>query len=205
MNPKKEEPQAPWRFSLTLKAESFGAFFPMVEKGVLVQVQVGSSIKSLLCDQIGLSQDYVDERIQTCFLNGKPVDDLDAALVPDGSTLAFSAAMPGLLGATLRKGSFYAQMRASITHREEGKTIGQGKGWVTVKLFNLLIREMGPVLLQRGVWVTGQDLQHVFSRQSDLFWTGLLKGTLNGHDIEATKLVELEWPKDRVFLTLEKA
>jgi hypothetical protein len=204
MNLKRETPRAPWRLSLTLKPETFGAFFPMVEKGVLMQMQVGCSIKSLLCDQIGLIEDYVDERIQTCFLNGKPVDDLDAALVLDGSTLAFSAAMPGLLGATLRKGSFYAPMRAGITYREEGKTLGQEEGWVRVKLFNLLIREMGPVLLEKGVWVIGEDLRQLFIDPRAPFWTGFLKGTLNGREMDQGALVELEWPQERVLLTLER-
>jgi hypothetical protein len=204
-NRKKEKAQAPWKLSLALKAESFRVFFPMLEKGVVVRVQVGSSIKSLLCDQVGLTENYVDERIQTCFLNGKPVDDLDAALVRDGSTLAFSAAMPGLLGATLRKGSFYAKMRDSITHREDGKTIAQQEGWVTIKLFNLLIREMGPVFLKRGVWAHGDDLQHLFITQSQPFGSGFLKATLNGRDIDRAKMIELEWPRERVLLTLEEA
>jgi hypothetical protein len=202
---KREKPESPWRLSITLKAESFAAFFPMVEKGVLMPVQVGASIKSLLCDQIGLSEAYVDERIQTSFLNGKPVDDLDAARVPDGSTLALSAAMPGLLGATMRKGSYYAQMRAGITHQEETKTTEQQEGWVTVKLFNLLIREMGPVLLKRGVWVAGEDLESLLSRQTDLFWTGVLKGTLNGRRIDKRTIPELAWPREGVLLTLEEA
>lgn len=190
---------------MTLKAESFGVFFPMMEKGVWIQVRIGSSIKSLLCKQIGLTEAYVDERIQTCFLNGKPVDDLDAALIRDGSTLAFSAAMPGLLGATLRKGGYYAPLRAGITYRETNNTVTQREGWVLVKLFNLLIKEMGPVFLKRGVWVTGEDLQHLLNRQSDLLKTVFLKVTLNGRDMDKNRADKLAWPRQGVFLVLKEA
>ena len=34
-------------------------------------------------------------------LDGKPVDDIGSSFLHDGSTLALSAAMPGLVGATL--------------------------------------------------------------------------------------------------------
>jgi hypothetical protein len=96
-------------------------------------------------------------------------------------------------------------MRAGITYREEKKATGQQQGWVTVKLFNLLIREMGPLLLKRGVWVDGEDLQRLLSGQSDLFWTGVLKGTLNGREVDKSAMRELAWPRERLCLTLEEA
>ncbi|MCP4349944.1 MAG: endonuclease/exonuclease/phosphatase family protein [Desulfobacterales bacterium] len=62
----------------------------------MLKVQVGCSIRSLLCKQTDVASDYVDERISTVFLDGKPVDDVDSAIVKNGSVLALSAAMPGL-------------------------------------------------------------------------------------------------------------
>ena len=61
-------------------------------------------------------------------LDGKPVDDIGAALVQDGSTLALSAAMPGLVGATLRRGGAYSSFRSAITYHETGERLRAGEG-----------------------------------------------------------------------------
>ena len=65
--------------------------------------------------------------------------------------LALSAAMPGLVGATLRRGGTYAAMRAAITRAaERGAAAAREEPLVRVKLFNLLIDELGPLLLARA-------------------------------------------------------
>ena len=45
-----------------------------------MKIQVNCSIKSLLCDQLGVTPDFVDKRIQTIFLDGKAVDDVNSQL-----------------------------------------------------------------------------------------------------------------------------
>ena len=121
--------------------------------------RVGCGIQSLLCDQFGLRPDYLSNRIHTLFLNGKPVDNVATAVVREGDRLALSAAMPGLVGATLRKGGCLASFRGSISHQEIIDTSQDcHNGIITVKLFNLLLVELGPLFLQRGVWVKRRDL-----------------------------------------------
>jgi hypothetical protein len=63
--------------------------------------------------------------------------------------------MPGLVGATLRRSGAYARMRAEITRAPDRLAAppAAGEGIVHVKVFNLLIEELGPVLLARGVVV----------------------------------------------------
>jgi hypothetical protein len=56
----------------------------------------------VLCDQFQVETDYLENRIKTIFLDGKPVDDEDKAVLKNGSTLALSAAMPGLVDSTFR-------------------------------------------------------------------------------------------------------
>ena len=69
----------------------------------------------------------------------KVVDDVNTALLQDGCTVALSAAMPGLVGATFRTGGLLAAFRSDITHQEEGvPTETHGVGMVKIKLFNLL-------------------------------------------------------------------
>lgn len=98
-----------------------------------------------------MNPDYVNYRITTVFLDGSCVDDLKTTIIKDGSVLALSSAMPGLAGATMRRGSTYASLRESITYSEKGDSTLGSEGTVTVKLFNVLINELGPVFLQRGI------------------------------------------------------
>ena len=69
--------------SLTLKPEFIPSFFLFLQKGIPVKVQAGSSIRAFLVEQLGLSDSYIDERVQILFLDGKPVDALDSAVIKD--------------------------------------------------------------------------------------------------------------------------
>lgn len=131
---------------------------PLMQKGFRVEIETGNTLQSLLCDQWGFPMEYVTERISTLFLNGKPVDDMVRATVPDRAVLALSSAMPGLVGAVMRRGGFFSSLRDGITHRENGLKDQVRNGLITVKLFNLLIREMGPRFLMRGILVDRNDL-----------------------------------------------
>ncbi|RLC11248.1 MAG: hypothetical protein DRI24_19075, partial [Deltaproteobacteria bacterium] len=137
-------------------------FVGLLNAGFMVKIRVGESVQALLCDRIGLDQSYFDERIQTLFLNSKPVDDPTTAVVKNGSILALSAAMPGLVGATFRKGGKYRWMRSSISHPDDSDVKAGRTGWVTVKLFNLILKELGPFFLEAGVWLKGETIQAFF-------------------------------------------
>ena len=113
---------------------------------------MGCSLWSFLTGELGIAPAYVKERITTIFLDGEVVDSLEEAVVRDGSLLALSAALPGLAGATLRRGGFYSAMRSAITHGADSTPSAAGAaGAVRVKLFNLLIPELGPALLAHGI------------------------------------------------------
>jgi hypothetical protein len=191
--------------SLTLKPQFIPTFFHFLQKGIPVNAQVGSSIRAFLVDQLGLSDSYIDERVQILFLDGKPVDALDSAVIREGSTLALSAASPGLLGAMLRKGSYYRQMRSQISYKQAPEKVPKKEGMVVLKLFNLLTKELGPSLLRQGVWIQGKDLQYFLKRQPDRFWAGCLKALLDGEAIDLKELAAREWPLDHVFLKLEES
>jgi hypothetical protein len=144
--------------SLVAEPKLFERFLHLLQKGVKVTGRIGSSVLSFLCDDLGLSPEYVDKRIQTLFLNGKAIDNPDTSFLKEDSTLALSAAMPGLLGATLRKGSYYARMRNEISHQEQSQRITVHEGIVLLKLFNLLPAEIGLAVLARGIWLKGEEL-----------------------------------------------
>jgi len=187
---------SPASFSLNLDKKSFYLFTPLLQRGVRVKVRVGCSLRSLLEDQFGLNPEYLKERVKTVFLDGKPVDDWDTALVHDGSVLALSAAMPGLAGATLRRGGFFAGMRSQITHREEQSPISPEEGWVVVKLFNLLIPELGPLLLERGIWVPPEEFAEFRKSMPDEFRKGDIGSDISGEGREVNHLRGLEPPSN---------
>src|SRR5512147_510607 len=76
-------------------------FFLLLQQGVKIRRRTGCSVDVFLREEIGAAPETI-EKIQSIMLDGKPVDDIGSAVVQDGSTLALSAAMPGLVGATLR-------------------------------------------------------------------------------------------------------
>ncbi len=144
--------------TVTIPPDRLPDLFPMFQKGIGVTVQSGCTVKSLLCDQWGIPEDYVMERISTIFLNGQPVDDMDTAKVRNGATLALSAAMPGLVGAVMRRGGFFASLRSGITYHEVQEQAGKEQGRITLKLFNLILKDLGAVFLRQGFWAERSDL-----------------------------------------------
>jgi hypothetical protein len=158
----------------------------------MIKIQLGCSTKEVLCQQIGLNPEYVEERIKTLFLDGKPVDDVACAMVRDGSTLALSAAMPGLVGATMRVGGKLAGFRSSITHQEDKGTTSTGEGMIVVKLFNLLVSELGPTFLEQGIWIKKEKLQEFFQAQPANFWAVCKAAQTNGEEANSRKLLGME-------------
>lgn len=148
--------------------DALPAFRPVFQQGVGITIQTGTSLEDLLCGQWRIDRDYVMNRISTLFLDGKPVDDLPASIVQDGATLALSGAMPGLIGATMRRGGVLASFRSGITYHATSDAHMRSKGRITLKLFNLLIDELGPGFLARGIWIPRQCLAEIFPDHPDI-------------------------------------
>lgn len=176
---------------LHFQENPIAAFFPLLQKGFYVEITSGN-ILDMLCRTCGFDQEQVRGRIQTLFLNGKPVDDMATANVQDGDCLALSAAMPGLVGATMRSGGVLAGFRHSISHRPETSHSGALGGVLSIKLFNLLIKEMGPRFLQQGIIVTVDDLRDLLTSLSKL---DCKKAQWNKKKINTDTLGTMEWPK----------
>jgi hypothetical protein len=181
---------------LSVSPEQVARFHTLMQEGFLVRAESGCTIKTLLCDQFGVSPEYLETRVQTVFLNGKPVDDIESTEIPAGATLALSAAMPGLVGATLRRGGYYAPMRSDITYRKEEAHGARGEGMVRIKLFNLLGPELAPTFLARGIWLSGFRLQGFVSQLPDEFWTQCKAIHLDGAAMSVTALRCVIWPDD---------
>jgi len=164
-----------------------------------VRVRVGIDLKTVVCEQLGVHDNYFEDRIQTIFLNSKPVDDVTTAVINDGAILALSAAMPGLVGATFRKGGQYSWMRTNISYEKEKADNAEALGFVTLKLFNLVLKELGPDFLERGVWVDGRQVKDFFEAQSENFFQGVRTLTLDGAPISLEALSATDLMQTSVF------
>ena len=187
---------------LTVEEDRVPAFFPLLAKGFTIQTQIGCSVQELITRHLGLSIDYMDNRLQTIFLDGKAVDNVIDAVIRQGSTLALSAAMPGLAGATLRRGGAYASMRRQITHKGQSKNQLVKDGTITLKLFNRVAGDLGPMFLTQGIWITGKGLQVFFRKAPEYLWAGCRTAEIDGMDCEVDKLVHIEWKQPQVFFKL---
>jgi len=187
-----------------LRDELIPDFFPLLEQGFGLRVFVGCSIRDLLCGQLGLQDEYLDNRIQTLFLNGKAVDDVDSTLVNDGAVLALSAAMPGIMGACLRKSGLYAPMRSNISRKKRMGDTSRQSGKVVIKFFNMVIKELGPVFLKHGVLVNSGKLHELLRKYRDEFRAGISSARLAGEDIDFNDLLKKDWGSRMVFLKLAK-
>ena len=188
--------------SLAVKPDRMSLFSPLLGQGFTLKIQAGISVRDLLCRQIGVSDDYLDQRIQTIFLDGKVVDNVDTAVIRQGSALALSAALPGLAGATLRRGGAYASMRSQISHKNNTVDDSSENGTVMLKLFNLVALELGPMFLKQGIWIDGKKLENFFQRVPDFFWDGCLTAEIDGISQQVRKISLMEW-KQQVFLKLK--
>jgi hypothetical protein len=168
-----------------------------------VRVGVGIDLKTFVCNELGVHEEYFEERIQTIFLDSKPVDDVATALVNDGSVLALSAAMPGLVGATFRKGGQYSWMRRSISHQGNHKQDQTAAGWVTVKLFNMVLKELGPGFLKRGIWVDGSRAQEFVKNQPQAFRSHIQALPLDGPPMSPDEFLSRDLADTSVFLKVK--
>lgn len=119
------------------------------QQGVKLDVLVGCSLRELLRDQFNMSDNYIENRIAIVFADGCPVDDIDTFIVKDGSVIALSAQMPGLVGAAMTRKGLISLLRESIKYKAHDQEAPKKKGTITLKLFNSLIEELGSLFANR--------------------------------------------------------
>lgn len=190
---------------MILPLEQLSAFFPLLQRGVWLRAEVGCSVMSLLTCQFGVAEDYVVERITTLFLDHKPVDDPESSYVNDGSTIALSSAMPGLVGATMRRGGHLAAMRGAISHQGQQQQKG-GTGKVKIKLFNMVMAELGATFLAQGAKLSSDGLKTLLDEQDDSFWQSFGTAILGSQQIDPASLkskIHLSEPTDEILLKVE--
>ena len=174
--------------------ERYLAFSSLMHLGFKVKTTVGTTIKALLCSQFDVPVDTLENWLKIIFLNGKPVDHPETATVKVGSTIALSPYLGGIACRSLQRDSPISTFRDGITHHEEDiAPATPEEAMVTIKLFNLAGSAIGPILLQQGIWVTGEDLEVLFKNR----WNGLSPYLLNAknsdQEITLEELAAIDW------------
>jgi hypothetical protein len=187
---------------LTLGSKKIHHLFQLLQQGFMVRVQVGCSVRALLSRQLNISPEFLEGRIKTIFLDGRPVDDMDSAIIKEGSTLALSAALPGLAGATLRRGGALASLRSQLSHPRDEAPVAEQEGFIVLKLFNLLMDELGPALLHRGVFIKREVLKEFLRNLPKDFWAGCPGPRVDGKEAEVAELVAGNWPENEAPVPL---
>jgi hypothetical protein len=189
---------------LVFDRDPITAFSPLLQNGFSVEITSGNLL-DLLCRTCGLEPQEVRAQIQTLFLNGKPVDDMAHTHVRDNDCLALSSAMPGLVGATMRSGGILAGFRKSISHRSSAAQADDSGGVISIKLFNLLIHDIGPRFLEHGILVRPTDLEDLLARLSKQDRTLCRQAQWNGQLVSADALLAMNWPQEPGFIRLQTA
>lgn len=177
-------------------------FTLLLQQGFQVEAKNGISIKELFCEQLGISKNYFASGIQTIFLNGMSVDKPEDTPITNKSTISISGPMPGLAGATLRRGGFYAPMRKAITMKPSDNKHDGTKGIVTIKLFNMPLKELGPKFLKKGVYLTKEIILKFVKYQDSELKDLIHEIILDNEPISLYELKRMLMRQERVFFKL---
>lgn len=156
--------------AFTAPAGSAVLFATVFQGGVSMRITSGMPLGAFLGSLPGFTMDYIADDIQTIFLDGTAIDDLQTPIDGDNPVLALSAAMPGLAGAILRRNSFHAALRTTTVRPADHHD--RGLITVTLKLFNSIARDRGPALLAGGVSIDAHKLLDFFTTHSTLLTDG---------------------------------
>jgi hypothetical protein len=189
---------------LDLIEDRWKSFSPLLQRGIIIRLTEAISVRNFLCQQLGIDPKFVENVITTIFLNGKPVDNLDAARLGNGDTLALSAAMPGLVGATMRRQGLVASFRSNISYLEPGRREPQAESAaIILKLFNLMIEALGPALLKQGVLIRRGDWEDFVNRSGPAFWKNCRSVKLDGQEVHPRGGAPLPWPASVSWIDLK--
>ncbi|MFV0436572.1 MAG: hypothetical protein ACK5PS_04160 [Desulfopila sp.] len=173
-------------------------FTSLLQAGIRVRVRHGSSIGALLTSLPGFTARYINEEVQTIFLDGSATDDLATPLFGTTHVLAISAAMPGLAGAIFRRNSLHASLRTVNPQSAKAETVEEVI--VKLKLFNTIARDRGKTLLREGVWLTSADLSQFLDNRASLI-AKITDLVIDGTAVPASGLMAILPQFDTVRLT----
>ena len=152
--------------TITLPRAKAAGFASLLQHGILFAVDGPVAIRPFLLSLPGFSADYIEGAVQTIFINGVAADSLDKPLTA-GSTLALSAAMPGLAGAIFRKQGAHGSLRSRQV--SDAQPESTEAGYLTLKLFNSIAVDRVLDLAGKGLLLRGKAVRDFATRRPELF------------------------------------
>jgi len=187
--------------ALTVESESLPRFTTLLQSGIYLEVDQGTSIGDLLFSLPGFSVEYVKTRVQTIFLNGLPADNLEQHLRGQQVVLAISAAMPGLAGAIFRKGGFHSSLRTETATELSEVKKEDHPVQVRLKLFNMIAVERGVEILEKSCVVKSLSLKKFLAYRPPLL-ASIQKITLNNKEFGWETVTSHLENDDKIILTI---
>jgi hypothetical protein len=175
----------PLELTLILPEEAVAGFASLLQHGILYAVERPVAILPFLLALPGFTPEYIEKTVQTIFINGVAADSLDRSLAA-GSTLALSAAMPGLAGAIFRRQGLHGSLRSQPAGKVESSSTASG--YITLKLFNSIAADRVRDLLIQGIQVSGKTLHDFAARREHLFAPPVLP-MLAGQTLDPSRLL----------------
>ncbi len=169
---------------LKLPQASFTGFASLLQHGVLFPLHEQLTLRTFLLSLPGFTPEYIEKNVQTIFVDGVATDNLDRDLT-DGSTVALSAAMPGLAGAIFRRQGIHKTLRSQPDPNEPAP---HANGFLTLKLFNSIATDRVEGCLRQGVLISGQALADFGRSHEELFATAACL-QLDGQPVDAADLM----------------
>lgn len=174
--------------TLKLPSKNIKRLATLLQRGFIVPCRKPISLHELLLGLPGFDLHYIENRIATIFIDGWAADSLRQLLEP-GSTVALSAAMPGLAGAIFRKNSPHATLRST-----PAKAPTQNKnqhGFLTIKLFNMVAADTVAPLLHHGILMKNATLSRFFRNREELLESLITYIYLDAASIPLNKPIHL--------------
>ncbi len=174
---------------LHISEKNISFFLGVLQAGVQMQVSAKTSLGNFLCNCPGFSPQYVKEEVQTIFINGKAVDDLETPLAGRHLVVAVSAAMPGLAGAIFRRNGLHASLRTSpgLEAKKEKPAEKRETIDITLKLFNTILRDTGREMLRSGVIIPTTRFVDFFNNRRERLQL-IEKAILDTQELSASAL-----------------
>ncbi len=166
-----------------------GLFMPDLQSGFFIPSKEGVTIYKFLTEYCGFSDEYISGKIKTIMVDGGPVDEIFNTKLHDKGVCALSGAMPGIVGAMMRMGSPYAAMRESITVKPESSTEAGKDILIDLKLFNVILSDMGVEFLKRGILMDRKRLFNLFKKYGDDMFSCCREVVLNNLKIDFRKSI----------------
>lgn len=184
---------------LQLPPDALAGFASLLQHGLLFPMQHAVSLLPFLVSLPGFSADYIEKNVQTIFINGVAADSLDREL-DIGTTVALSAAMPGLAGAIFRRQGVHGSLRSQPMTKPAAPT---GAGFLTLKLFNSIATDRISDLLHQGFLVSGKTLARFAGMRGPLFQS-VVGIRLEGQEVDYQAFIEKIEELPLVMVQLER-